>query len=132
MRRQWRALVKHCNTGFWPWVLAAAALGLPWLLDRVPDQPAMLSGDSYMALELSLIAISPDMFGVLIGVGWFLVQRLFAKHLVNQSSAPADWPTCFSAQFVLSRSWATGNVVEHRKHSPDPHLSVILSILLWP
>jgi MFS family permease len=97
------------------WALAAAgagsmtaALGVPRLLDRLGDRPVMLVGALFMAAGLGLIAISPPLAGVvpiwfLIGVGWSLVQTP-AGRVVNRSSAPADRPAYFSAQFALSHA----------------------------
>lgn len=138
------------------WALAAsgagsmiAALTLPRLLDLVSDRPVMLSGAAFMALGLGLIATSPSMYGVfpiwfLIGVGWSLVQTP-AGRVVNRSSAAADRPAYFSAQFALSHAcwlvlypvagqlailWSMESVA--LMLSAVVVLSTILSMMLWP
>lgn len=83
-----------------------AALGLPRLLDRVPDRPVMLAGSLTIAVGLALMATGPTFFGLLpiwfvVGFGWSLIQTP-AGRVVNRSAAPADRPAYFSAQFALS------------------------------
>ena len=85
-----------------------AAAGLPKVLDRVADRPVMLCGAVIMAAGLGLLSTGPSFAGVwpiwfLIGFGWSLVQTP-AGRVVNRSSAPADRPAYFSAQFALSHA----------------------------
>ncbi|MCY3810695.1 MAG: MFS transporter [Gammaproteobacteria bacterium] len=85
-----------------------AAIGLPKVLDRIDDRPVMLSGALVMAAGLGLLATGPAHPWVwpvwfLIGFGWSLVQTP-AGRVVNRSSAPADRPAYFSAQFALSHA----------------------------
>ncbi len=84
------------------------ALGLPTLLDRITDRTVMLSGSVLMTVGLGLMALSPGFAGMLaiwflIGAGWSMVQTP-AGRVVNRSSAPADRPAYFSAQFSLSHA----------------------------
>jgi len=85
-----------------------AAIGLPKVLDRIEDRPVMLFGALAMAARLGLLATGPAHPWVwpvwfLIGFGWSLVQTP-AGRIVNRSSAPADRPAYFSAQFALSHA----------------------------
>lgn len=85
-----------------------AAIGLPKVLDRIPDRPVMLWGAVIMATGLALIATGPSFSGMLpiwfmIGLGWSLVQTP-AGRVVNRSSRPADRSAYFSAQFALSHA----------------------------
>ena len=85
-----------------------AAIGLPRVLDRIEDRSVMLSGALVMAAGLGLLATGPAHPWVwpvwfLIGFGWSLVQTP-AGRVVNRSSAPADRPSYFSAQFALSHA----------------------------
>ncbi len=85
-----------------------AALCIPWILDRVPDRPVMLSGSLVMAVGLALMSTGPDFAGVLpiwfiIGMGWSMVQTPSGR-VVNRSAAAPDRPAYFSAQFALSHA----------------------------
>ena len=85
-----------------------AALGLPKVLDRIPERSVMLSGALVMAAGLGLLSTAPSFTGVwpiwfLIGFGWSLVQTP-AGRVVNRSSSAADRPAYFSAQFALSHA----------------------------
>jgi len=85
-----------------------AAIGLPKVLDRIADRSVMLSGALVMAAGLGLLATAPAYPWVwpvwlLLGFGWSLVQTP-AGRVVNRSSAPADRPAYFSAQFALSHA----------------------------
>ena len=84
------------------------ALRLPTLLDRITDRTVMLSGSVLMTVGLGLMVLSPGFTGMLaiwflIGAGWSMVQTP-AGRVVNRSSAPADRPAYFSAQFSLSHA----------------------------
>ncbi|MCP3871144.1 MAG: MFS transporter [Gammaproteobacteria bacterium] len=84
------------------------ALGLPGVLDRIPERQVMLFGACIMATGLLLTSIGPSFPGVLsiwffIGLGWSLVQTP-AGLVVNRSSSPADRSAYFSAQFSLSHA----------------------------
>ena len=68
----------------------------------------MLSGAIIMSLGLMTIWLSPDFVTLLaiwfmIGLGLSLVQTPSGR-IVNQSSAPTDRPSYFSAQFALSHA----------------------------
>ena len=85
-----------------------AALGLPKVLDRIPERPVMLSGALVMAAGLGLLSTGPSFTGVwsiwfVIGFGWSLVQTP-AGRVVNRSSSAADRPAYFSAQFALTHA----------------------------
>ncbi|MGI9342134.1 MAG: MFS transporter [Gammaproteobacteria bacterium] len=85
-----------------------AALCIPWVLDRVPDRPVMLSGALTMAVGVGLMSTSPEFSAVLpiwfvIGLGWSMVQTP-AGRVVNRSAAAADRPAYYSAQFALSHA----------------------------
>jgi MFS family permease len=83
-----------------------AALSVPRVLERVMDRPVMLVGAVIMGAGVLAIYSGPDLTMMLpvwfvIGLGWSLVQTP-AGRLVNRSSAAADRPAYFSAQFALS------------------------------
>jgi MFS family permease len=85
-----------------------AALGLPRLLERVPDRPAMLAGAGLLAVGLalgplagSLLALLPLWFAV--GVGYSLTQTPGGR-LLRRSAHPEDRPAIFAAQFSLSHA----------------------------
>lgn len=85
-----------------------AALGLPRILEAIPDRQIMLAGGVVMSAGLMMIATSPQLSVVLmvwftIGLGWSLVQTP-AGRIVNRSSGPEDRPAYFSAQFALSHA----------------------------
>ena len=85
-----------------------AAVGLPRVLDRIADRSVMLSGALVMAAGLGLLAAGPAYpwlwpVWFILGFGWSLVQTP-AGRVVNRSSAPADRPAYFSAQFALSHA----------------------------
>ena len=85
-----------------------AAIGLPKVLDRIADRSVMLTGALVMAAGLGLLATGPIYPWVwpvwfVLGFGWSLVQTP-AGRIVNRSSAPADRPAYFSAQFALSHA----------------------------
>lgn len=85
-----------------------AALCIPWVLDRVPDRPVMLSGSLTMAVGVGLMSTGPEFSALLpiwfvIGLGWSMVQTP-AGRVVNRSAAAADRPAYFSAQFALSHA----------------------------
>ena len=85
-----------------------AAIGLPKVLDRIPDRSVMLLGAVIMAAGLGFMSTGPSFSGVLpiwflIGLGWSLVQTP-AGRVVNRSSSSADRSAYFSAQFALSHA----------------------------
>ncbi|MDH3512305.1 MAG: MFS transporter [Gammaproteobacteria bacterium] len=85
-----------------------AALGLPKILDRVPDRPVMLLGGVLMAIGLGMMSSGPAFSAMLpiwfvVGFGWSLVQTP-AGRVVNRSASPSDRPAYFSAQFALSHA----------------------------
>jgi MFS family permease len=90
-----------------------AALGLPRLLDRVPDRSVMLAGAGLAAATLLALAawIAARGLGwpVLLSA-WGLVGLSYAAiltpsgRLLRRSSHPEDRPALFAAQFALSHA----------------------------
>ena len=85
-----------------------AALGIPRLLDSLPERPVMLWGSLFMSAGLILLSIQPTFVTLLplwfmIGFGWSLVQTPAAR-VITRSSSPADRSAYFSAQFSLSHA----------------------------
>ncbi|MEO2176774.1 MAG: MFS transporter [bacterium] len=84
------------------------AMVLPRLLDRLSDRIVMIWGSVAMCVGLMLIYLEPGLLEVLliwfiIGMGWSAIQTP-AGRVVNRSSAKADRPSYFSAQFALSHA----------------------------
>ena len=83
-----------------------AALGLPRLLDDIPDRRAMLAGSSLLTVCLFVGAIVPG-YAILLpvwfamGLGYSLTQTPSGR-LLRRSSQPQDRPSVFAAQFALS------------------------------
>ena len=90
-----------------------AALGLPRMLDRVPDRPVMLGGAALMVLVLLALAGAVAMLGldwpVLLGA-WLLVGLGYSAvltpsgRLLRRSAHAEDRPALFAAQFALSHA----------------------------
>ncbi len=90
-----------------------AALGLPHLLDRVPDRPVMLGGAALMGGTLLALAagVGLSLFGWpallaawgLVGLGYAAVLTPSGR-LLRRSSQPEDRPALFAAQFALSHA----------------------------
>lgn len=90
-----------------------AALGLPHLLDRVPDRPVMLGGAALMGGTLLALAagVGLSLFGWpallaawgLVGLGYAAVLTPSGR-LLRRSSHPEDRPALFAAQFALSHA----------------------------
>lgn len=88
-----------------------AALGLPRLLDRVPDRPVMLAGAVLMVSALFALALGIAVWGLswplllaiwlVIGLGYSAVLTPSGR-LLRRSSDEADRPAIFAAQFALS------------------------------
>lgn len=85
------------------------ALLLPKLLDRVPERRAMLAGAGLIAVGLlagfalaSRYALLLPLWFVL-GLGYSLAQTPSGR-LLRRSSAEADRPALFAAQFALSHA----------------------------
>lgn len=83
-----------------------AALALPRLLDRFPEQPFMLAGGVIMALAMALGIATPGFLALvplwfLIGAGSSLIQTPTGR-LLRRSCHPEDRPAVFAAQFALS------------------------------
>lgn len=84
------------------------ALGLPRLLDRLPQRPPMLFGGVVMSASLFLGLLEPGYEALLaiwfmLGAGTSLVLTP-AGRLLRQSSREQDRPALFSAQFSLSHA----------------------------
>lgn len=84
------------------------ALGLPRLLDRLPQRPPMLLGGVLMSGSLFLGLLEPGYEALLaiwfmLGAGTSLVLTP-AGRLLRQSSREQDRPALFSAQFSLSHA----------------------------
>jgi len=86
----------------------AVALLLPRLLDRLPDRQVMLAGAAAIPAGLAFAALAP-VFGALLAV-WLLLGAAASAvavptgRLLRRSSAPADRPAYFAAQFSLSHA----------------------------
>ena len=90
-----------------------AALGLPSLLDRVPDRLVMAGGAALMVLTLIGLALDIAwidldwlaLFGawLFIGLGYSAVLTPSGR-LLRRSSHPEDRPALFAAQFALSHA----------------------------
>jgi len=85
-----------------------AALGLPQLLERLPDRRAMLAGAGLLAVGMALgpligsfLALLPLWF--VIGLGYSLTQTPSGR-LLRRSAHPEDRPALFAAQFALSHA----------------------------
>lgn len=104
------------------WLLAAnglgsmiGALGLPFLLRKVPERPTMLGGAVLLTLGSLLIpfglAIAPSGWGLaviaglwlLIGLGWAAAETPVGR-LIRRSTASGDIGAVFAAQFSLSHA----------------------------
>jgi H+ antiporter protein len=90
-----------------------AALGLPRVLDRVPDRPVMVSGAICLTMTLLLlagvIAVAGLSWPVLLiawlvaGIGYSTIQTPSGRLLRRSAHAP-DRPAVFAAQFALSHA----------------------------
>ena len=90
-----------------------AALGLPRLLDRVPDRPVMLAGAVALTTTLTLFAVIIHQFGLswpillaawlVAGVGYSAVLTPSGR-LLRRSTHAEDRPAIFAAQFALSHA----------------------------
>ena len=126
------------------------ALGLPSLLDRVPERRAMLVGASLIAAGLfagywlaSRYAWLLPLWFVL-GLGYSLAQTPSGR-LLRRSSSAADRPALFAAQFALSHAcwlityplagWVGakfGLVTSFVTLGIVAGVAVLLSAWLWP
>lgn len=84
------------------------ALGLPKLLDSVPDRPVMLAGVTLMTLTTALSAILPSYAWLLplwfgTGMGFSLALTPSGR-LLRKSAHAEDRPAIFAAQFALSHA----------------------------
>lgn len=90
-----------------------AALGLPRLLDRVPDRPVMVAGGCLMVAALCVLAVVTMTGGfswgallivwLVTGLGYAAVQTPSGR-LLKRSAHPEDRPAVFAAQFALSHA----------------------------
>ena len=90
-----------------------AALGLPRVLERMPDRPVMIGGAVLMLVTLlglaAEIALLELRWWVLLGA-WLLVGIGYSAvltpsgRLLRRSSHPEDRPALFAAQFALSHA----------------------------
>lgn len=85
-----------------------AALGLPRLLDRIPDRTMMLTGASVLTAGTFAAAaiggydwLLPLWF--VLGLGYSLAQTPSGR-LLRRSANPEDRPAIFAAQFALSHA----------------------------
>lgn len=90
-----------------------AALLLPYMLDRLPDRPVMISAAGLLTALLVILGIilrstAPDpiwplLLGlwVLAGIGYSAVQTPTGR-LLRRSAHTSDRPAVFAAQFALS------------------------------
>ncbi|MFT6530489.1 MAG: H+ antiporter protein [Limimaricola cinnabarinus] len=90
-----------------------AALGLPRLLDRVPDRLVMLAGAAALTTTLVLFAATILAFGLswpLLLVAWLVAGVGYSAvltpsgRLLRRSARPEDRPAIFAAQFALSHA----------------------------
>jgi MFS family permease len=84
------------------------ALGLPSVLDRMPQRPPMLAGGLLMAASLFPGILEPG-YGALLAMWFFLgagssLVLTPAGRLLRQSAVEADRPALFAAQFSLSHA----------------------------
>ena len=90
-----------------------SALALPWLLDRFPDRPVMITGAWLMVAAMLGVAIAIVSLGLtwplllavwlLIGLGNSAVLTPSGR-LLRRSAHPEDRPAIFAAQFALSHA----------------------------
>jgi predicted MFS family arabinose efflux permease len=126
-----------------------AALGLPRLLDRMPDRRAMLAGTVPLMLGLaagttvaSLELLLPLWF--VIGLGYAAILTP-AGRLLRRSARPEDRPALFAAQFALSHAcwlityplagWlgaAAGLPIAFAVLCGVAMLGTLAAVLLWP
>jgi predicted MFS family arabinose efflux permease len=126
-----------------------AALGLPRLLDRMPDRRAMLAGTVPLMLGLaagttvaSLELLLPLWF--VIGLGYAAILTP-AGRLLRRSARPEDRPALFAAQFALSHAcwlityplagWlgaAAGLPITFAVLCGVAMLGTLAAVLLWP
>ena len=90
-----------------------AALGLPRLLDRLPDRPVMLGGASILVATLLILAATiaiAELSWPLLLVAWFGAGLGYAAvltpsgRLLRRSACSEDRPAVFAAQFALSHA----------------------------
>ena len=92
-----------------------AALLLPYMLDRLPDRPVMISAAGLLTTLLVILGIIlrstafdltwPLLLGlwVLVGIGYSAVQTPTGR-LLRRSAHTSDRPAVFAAQFALSHA----------------------------
>lgn len=92
-----------------------AALLLPYMLDRLPDRPVMISAAGLLTALLVMLGIllrstAPDLIWplllglwVLAGIGYSAVQTPTGR-LLRRSAQTSDRPALFAAQFALSHA----------------------------
>lgn len=106
----------HLSQTYTAWALAAfgagsmlVALGLPKLLERLPDRQVMLAGAAILCVGLFVGPWASKQFGTLaalwlvLGMGYSLVQTPSGR-LLRRSSREEDRPALFAAQFALSHA----------------------------
>jgi MFS family permease len=87
----------------------AAALALPRLVDHIADRPRMLAGALLLTAAMTAGALAEPGYAMLLvlwfttGVGLALVQTPIGR-VLRHSSADADRPAFFAAQFALSHA----------------------------
>ncbi|SJM33721.1 MFS transporter [Mesorhizobium delmotii] len=85
-----------------------AALGLPKLLEVVPDRTAMLAGASVLSVGTLAAGALPDygwllLLWFVLGLGYSTAQTPSGR-LLRRSANPEDRPALFAAQFALSHA----------------------------
>lgn len=131
-----------------------AALGLPKLLDRVPDRAVMVAAAllavGTLVVQALLSAIAGLTWPLLLG-GWFLIGLGYSAvltpsgRLLRRSSHDADRPALFAAQFALSHGcwliayplagWLItqfGTVTALLVLALTGTAGIILALRLWP
>lgn len=91
----------------------AAAIGLPKVLDRLPDRPVMLAGAGIAVATMGALAIWVARAGLswpVLLTGWAVIGLGYATimtpsgRLLKRSSHAEDRPALFAAQFALSHA----------------------------
>ena len=90
-----------------------AALGLPKLMDTLPDRPVMIFGAAVAIVALLGLAGTSQMYGlhwyamlmgwVVIGIGYSTIMTPSGR-LLKRSAHPEDRPAVYAAQFALSHA----------------------------
>ncbi|MCT4609456.1 MAG: MFS transporter [Pelagimonas sp.] len=131
-----------------------AAMGLPRLLDHLPDRPVMMIGGAIMVLALlalaAVVVLADLSFAMLLAV-WLVIGLGYAAvmtpsgRLLRRSAHPQDRPAVFAAQFALSHAcWLltyplSGWLMTRFGAAPTSVVlavlavvGIVLAIVFWP